>query len=72
MGLREHQGARPCDRPWQGRCPSRPEEEKEMSAENPRPVKFCDVCAQPMTWFGDHWVCVNIKVHDAAANSRRR
>jgi hypothetical protein len=33
--------------------------------------KFCPVCQQPLKWFGDHWVCVNIKVHDQAANARR-
>jgi len=26
----------------------------------------CPVCHQPMTWFGDHWVCVNVKAHALA------
>lgn len=32
----------------------------------PRRVQKCPVCHQNMSWFGDHWVCVNIKTHDRA------
>lgn len=32
----------------------------------PRRVQKCPVCHQNMSWFGDHWVCVNIKAHDLA------
>ncbi len=40
--------------------------------ERPKEQEFCPVCEQPMHWFGDHWLCVNVKVHDQAANQRRR
>lgn len=30
----------------------------------PKRRQACPVCRQNMKWFGDHWVCVNIKVHD--------
>ena len=33
--------------------------------------KACPVCRQPMRWFQDHWVCVNIKAHDAAVGTRK-
>lgn len=31
----------------------------------PRPKRKqrCPACKQQMSWFGDHWVCVNFKVH---------
>jgi hypothetical protein len=34
--------------------------------------EFCPVCEQPMHWFGDHWLCIQINVHDSAAYQRRR
>lgn len=39
--------------------------------DKPAKNEFCPVCQQPMKWFGDHWKCTNIKVHDNAANTRR-
>ena len=36
--------------------------------DKPAEKEFCPVCHQPMTWFGDHWKCTSIKVHDNAAN----
>jgi len=34
------------------------------------PQEYCE-CGQAMRWFGDHWVCVNIKLHDKAIGFRR-
>jgi hypothetical protein len=28
----------------------------------------CPVCRRPMTWFGDHWRCTSIKLHDKVAS----
>ena len=39
--------------------------EKELGMPpQPKRRQACPVCRQNMKWFGDHWVCVNIKVHD--------
>lgn len=35
----------------------------------PKRTQLCPLCDQPMSWFGDHWVCVNIKAHDNAASA---
>ena len=40
-------------------------------ADRPAGRKFCPVCSQPMKWFGDHWKCTMIKVHDLAVLSKR-
>ena len=32
----------------------------------PRRSKPCPVCRQPMSWFGNHWLCVNVKAHTLA------
>ena len=32
----------------------------------PKRKQACPVCRQPMSWFGDLWVCVNIKAHAMA------
>lgn len=38
----------------------------------PRPKKkqACPVCRQQMSWFGDHWLCTNIKLHDKITNPK--
>jgi hypothetical protein len=40
-------------------------------ADKPAKQEFCPVCQQPMKWFGDHWKCTQLKVHDHAANAKR-
>lgn len=51
-----------------GACTGRFERRNEDKtvADQPRRKQSCPVCHQPMRWFGDHWVCVNIKAHDLA------
>jgi len=36
--------------------------------QSPKAKQNCPLCHLPMSWFGDHWVCVNIKMHDNARN----
>lgn len=32
---------------------------------------ICAGCDEPMTWFTDHWVCVNYKLHDKVVASKK-
>lgn len=34
-----------------------------MSSDDRPPQEYCE-CGLAMTWFGDHWKCVNVKLHD--------
>ncbi len=44
-------------------CHGKKEKEKNMSSDDRPPQEYCE-CGLAMTWFGDHWVCVNVKLHD--------
>lgn len=38
--------------------------------DRPAETKICE-CGWAMDWFGDHWVCVNIKRHDQIVHHPR-
>lgn len=69
LEVREHQSARSRHRSWHHDRRKDAEEEEEV-VDKPKVQEFCKVCGQPMKWFGDHWKCTMIKVHDHASNAQ--
>lgn len=71
LGVRERESSRQGAPAEPDEDPAIQEGEQEVSVK-PAGKVFCPACGQPMMWFGDHWKCTNIKVHDQAKVEKSR